>query len=160
MYMVAPGSACTAAERASWLHGDTAGAAVDDGLGHRHGEHSTNEMDVLLERAIEEDRLRGGNTSAKQRALQRPTVVEVSQAELTAGRERLAATKSVTGMAFGPEAEARLRAEAGAKPSDVQRRKHQIGSLLHDAKLQELKALEGRLQGMKTKRETMAKYGW
>jgi proline-rich protein PRCC len=86
--------------------------------------------------------------------------MEVSQAQLTAGRDRLVATKNVTGAAFGPEAEARLRAEAGPKPNDVQRRKHQIGSLLYDAKMQEVKMMEGRLQGLKTKRETMARYGW
>ncbi len=140
--MVQPGSAVTPAERAGWavVDGDSgAGAAAPD---------------ALLAAAIEEERAaRGGR-------FQVPAVREVSQVELTAGRDRLASTQNFMGMAFGPEHEARLRAEAGAKPSDIQRRKHQIGSLLYDAKLQELKLMEGRLQGMKSKRETQAKYGW
>ena len=167
LYAVTSGCATTAAERASWAQqqaawdgGDGGGQGGWQGEAHRGG---VSDVDALLAQAIEEDRQRGGpagSAAARLAALGRPQVVEVSQAELTAGRDRLLATKSVTGAAFGPEAEARLRAEAGPKPSDVQRRKHQIGSLLHDAKVQELKALEGRLQGMKSKRETMAKYGW
>ena len=165
LYSVTPGLATTAAERAVWAQQQAAWTG-DAGGGWQQaagGGGSEHDVDALLAQVIEEDRQRGGppgSAAARLAALGRPQVVEVSQAQLTAGREKLLATKSVTGAAFGPEAEARLRAEAGPKPSDVQRRKHQIGSLLHDAKVQELKALEGRLQGMKTKRETMAKYGW
>jgi hypothetical protein len=158
-YSVTPGLATTAAERASWAQQQAGGGWQQEA----HGGAGHHDVDALLAQALQEDRQRGGppgSAAARLAALGRPQIVEVSQAQLTAGREKLLATKSVTGAAFGAEAEARLRAEAGPKPSDVQRRKHQIGSLLHDAKVQELKALEGRLQGMKTKRETMAKYGW
>jgi hypothetical protein len=44
--------------------------------------------------------------------------------------------------ALGAGYEARLRREAGPDPSKLARRKHQIGSLYHSAKLQELEALE------------------
>lgn len=62
--------------------------------------------------------------------------------------------------ALGAGYEARLRREAGPDPSKLARRKHQIGSLYHSAKLQELEALEKRTSGMKSKAETQRKYGW
>lgn len=37
--------------------------------------------------------------------------------------------------AFGADYEARLRAEAGAQPDKLSRRKHQISSLFHQAKM-------------------------
>ena len=40
------------------------------------------------------------------------------------------------------------------------KRKHQIGTLYFNAKMQELEQLEARTQQMKTKKETQAKYGW
>ena len=67
-------------------------------------------------------------------------MLEISASDLMSGRAKLLAAQAAAGSSvFGAEYEAKLRAEAGAKPSDVSRRKHQIGSLLHDAKLQELK---------------------
>lgn len=87
-------------------------------------------------------------------------VKEISQAELTRGREHLVQTKSITGMAFGPDYEAKLRRDAGEKPEARLRAKHQIGALYWQSKQTELQVLEGRLTGMKTKAETQAKYGW
>lgn len=46
------------------------------------------------------------------------------------------------------------------KPSKIHRRKHQIGSLLHDAKAREMELMERRARGSLTKAETQAKYGW
>ena len=40
------------------------------------------------------------------------------------------------------------------------KRKHQIGTLFHAAKLKELEILEGKAAGMKSKAETQGKYGW
>ena len=42
---------------------------------------------------------------------------------------------NATRTAFGADYEARLRAEAGAKPDKLSRRKHQISSLYHNAKM-------------------------
>lgn len=46
------------------------------------------------------------------------------------------------------------------KPSKIHRRKHQIGTLLHDMKSKEMELLERRAKGNLTKAETHAKYGW
>lgn len=63
--------------------------------------------------------------------------------------------------ALGAEYEMQLR--ASAKPftgNKVARRKHQIGTLYHNAKMRELDILEGKAQTMKNKAETQGKYGW
>ena len=88
--------------------------------------------------------------------------------------------------AFGADYEQRLRQEAGARPDKLSKRKHQISSLYHQAKIQvrpsvrlcpgcvtvcqklalthncwqELELLEKRTQSMKSKAQTQAKYGW
>lgn len=54
-----------------------------------------------------------------------------------AAREAMNATRT----AFGPDYEARLRAEAGAAPDKVSKRKHQISSLYHAAKMKARRAL-------------------
>ena len=149
MFALQPGCSRTLAESVGWVVEESGAQALAAAAARLPA-------DAQLASALEEAALRGGGGGVAGLPLMR----EVSAAQLTAGRERLLATQSATGAAFGPDYEAKLRASAGDKPSDVARRKHQIGSLLHDAKVQELKALEGRLQGMKTKRETMAKYGW
>jgi proline-rich protein PRCC len=156
MFMVQPGGRTTLAEDVGWAVGGDEGGGGGGGGGNR-----PLAPDELLARALEAERavLARRNPYAAA-ALAAPEVLELSAAQLTAGRDRLVATKSLTGLAFGAEHEARLRAEAGAKPADIHRRKHQIGSLLYDAKQRELQMMEGRLQGMKSKRETQAKYGW
>ena len=136
------------------------------------GGHASRSLhpDDLLAQALEEER-RGGFGAGGQ-------MIEISGADLMSGRAQLLAAQAAAGgSVFGAEYEAKLRAEAGAKPSDVSRRKHQIGSLLHDAKLQELKvsggegfvlcsvltlwqAMEGRSTQSKSKQMTRAKYGW
>ena len=40
------------------------------------------------------------------------------------------------------------------------KRKHQITSLFHQAKLQEAQYMDARTAGMKSKAQTQAKYGW
>lgn len=42
---------------------------------------------------------------------------------------------NATRTAFGVDYEARLRSEAGARPEKMARRKHQISSLYHAAKI-------------------------
>jgi proline-rich protein PRCC len=55
----------------------------------------------------------------------------------------------------------RLRAEAAPHTGNkTARRKHQIGTLFHNARMNEIKLMEQRAQGMKTKAETAGKYGW
>ncbi|EMS47040.1 hypothetical protein TRIUR3_04148 [Triticum urartu] len=46
------------------------------------------------------------------------------------------------------------------KPSKLQKRKHQIGSLFYDLKQKEMELTERRAKGFLTKAETQAKYGW
>ncbi|DBB10990.1 hypothetical protein WJX82_011459 [Trebouxia sp. C0006] len=62
--------------------------------------------------------------------------------------------------ALGSDYELQLRSEAGPAPAKLAKRKHQISSLYHHAKIRELELLEQRGQGIKTKAETQAKYGW
>ena len=157
MFMVQPGSNSTLAESVGWAveadeQQQLSAAALAGG---------TEGPDAVLFRALEAERAAAARRNPRGGpALHAPAVLEVSAAQLTAGRDKLVATKSLTGLAFGPEYEAKLRAEAGMKPSDTARRKHQIGALLHDAKMREIEMLEGRLTSMKSKRETQAKYGW
>jgi proline-rich protein PRCC len=157
MFMVQPGCSTTPAEAAGWAVADDASALYEqDG-----GAGGAQAPDALLARALEAERAAAARRNPYGAAARAPPqVLEVSAAQLTAGRDRLVATKSLTGLAFGADHEAKLRAEAGAKPADIQRRKHQIGALLYDAKQREIQMMEGRLQGMKSKRETQAKYGW
>jgi hypothetical protein len=151
MFMLQPGSSSTPADSIGW--------AVD--APEQHYTPSAEGPDAMLFRALEAERAAAARRNPRGGpAMEVPAVLEVSAAQLTAGREKLVATKSLTGLAFGPEYEAKLRAEAGMKPADSARRKHQIGSLLHDAKMREIEMLEGRLTAMKSKRETQAKYGW
>lgn len=44
--------------------------------------------------------------------------------------------------------------------SKLAKRKHQIGTLYHEMKMNELKNLDTKSQGIRTKHETEAKYGW
>ena len=66
---------------------------------------------------------------------------------------------SATGLAFDDAYREKLQKEAGAKPSFVHKSKNQIGSLLYNAKQNELKILEGRLQGVTHKAMAKQKYG-
>ncbi|KAF7083990.1 hypothetical protein CFC21_087699 [Triticum aestivum] len=84
-------------------------------------------------------------------------IIEVNQAELVKNRPREDKSK-LTGMAFGPSYQA---APSGkGKPSKLQKRKHQIGSLFYDLKQKEMELSERRAKGFLTKAETQAKYGW
>ncbi|TMW57592.1 hypothetical protein Poli38472_003517 [Pythium oligandrum] len=49
---------------------------------------------------------------------------------------------------------------ASAKPSRLQRQKHQLNQLAFDAKAREFELLDRKGSSIKTKRETHAKYGW
>jgi proline-rich protein PRCC len=64
--------------------------------------------------------------------------------------------------AMGSEHALQLRAATAGKqePSKMQKRRHQINSLYHQAKLTELHDMERKLKGTKSKSETAAKYGW
>ncbi|EFJ53237.1 hypothetical protein VOLCADRAFT_86322 [Volvox carteri f. nagariensis] len=63
--------------------------------------------------------------------------------------------------ALGPEYALSLRRSAAPfEGSKMARRKHQIGTLLFNARMQELEHMEKRTQGQKSKAETAAKYGW
>lgn len=63
--------------------------------------------------------------------------------------------------ALGSDYAVQLRSAAAPHVGEkMARRKHQIGTLLANAKLKELEILEGKASGMKTKAETQGKYGW
>ena len=62
---------------------------------------------------------------------------------------------------FGSAYTAKLRAEAAPhKASKFAKRKHQIGTLYYDMKMKEVEMTATKAQGMKSKAETEAKYGW
>ncbi|GLJ30371.1 hypothetical protein SUGI_0600910 [Cryptomeria japonica] len=65
---------------------------------------------------------------------------------------------NLTGIAFGPSY--KPVSAAKDKPSKLQKRKHQIGSLYYDLKQKEMELAERRARGHLTKAETQAKYGW
>lgn len=83
-------------------------------------------------------------------------IVEVTQDELTKNRPREDQVK-MTGIAFGPSYQP---VSTKGKPSKLQKRKHQIGSLYFDMKQKEMELAERRSKGFLTKAETQAKYGW
>lgn len=68
--------------------------------------------------------------------------------------------KQISSAHGSPAVCATVAQEAGMKPDNRLRAKHQIGALYWQSKQNELQILEGRLQGMKSKAETQAKYGW
>ncbi|BDA48901.1 probable proline-rich protein PRCC at C-terminar half [Coccomyxa sp. Obi] len=117
--------------------------------------------DQLLQEAMQADARGASRKNAKDPfAALGVNFVEVKQEKLkhVDPGKREAANAART--AFGPDYEARLRKEAGAQPDKLARRKHQISSLFYQSKMKELEVLETRTQGMKTKAETQAKYGW
>ena len=50
--------------------------------------------------------------------------------------------------------------EATCKPNRLQKRKHQINALAHDCKEKAVELAQRARMGLKTKKETQAKYGW
>ena len=150
--------------QASVEGGEDEGAGGDgagDGGGGGGG-GGTPSPDDLLFRALAAEAARGGGGGGSVwGGGGHARVVEVSGAALLEGRAR-AVANATSGLvaSLGPGYEAKLRAEAGEKPNETARRKHQIGSLLHDAKMLELKQLETRAAFQKGKKETRAKYGW
>ncbi|KAG1670170.1 hypothetical protein FOA52_000882 [Chlamydomonas sp. UWO 241] len=86
---------------------------------------------------------------------------EVSQASLRYVAPGQAAEQGGLASALGSDYANQLRAQAATcKGTGKANQKHQIGTLLHNAKMAEIDMLEGKSRGMKTKRETQAKYGW
>ncbi|KAK6942028.1 Proline-rich protein PRCC [Dillenia turbinata] len=83
-------------------------------------------------------------------------IIEVKQDELMKNRPREDQAK-LTGIAFGPSYQP---VSTKGKPSKLQKRKHQIGSLHYDMKQKEMELQERRAKGFLTKAETQAKYGW
>ncbi|GLI61519.1 hypothetical protein VaNZ11_003899 [Volvox africanus] len=88
-------------------------------------------------------------------------LVEINATDLTrmdpAAREAANSARD----ALGPEYALSLRRSATPfEGSKMARRKHQIGTLLFNARMQELDQMEKRTQGQKSKAETAAKYGW
>lgn len=115
----------------------------------------------LLEQALAEEMAkaarRSGNDAATSSQVQ---FKQINQADLKyvnpAAREAAGGARA----ALGADYEMQLRSEAGPMPAKLAKRKHQISSLYHHAKIRELELLEQRGQGIKTKMETQAKYGW
>eukprot|EP00898_Chlorokybus_atmophyticus_P000468 jgi/Chlat1/1421/Chrsp12S01989 len=87
-----------------------------------------------------------------------PIFTEVKQQDLTAGA-RPPEAMNTTGIAFGPQHPGAAD-KKGNGVSKVAKRKHQITALLSDSRARERELLDRKSQGLKTKGETMAKYGW
>ena len=62
--------------------------------------------------------------------------MQVNQKQLTHMDAAQRAEANATRTAFGADYEQRLRREAGAAPDRMSKRKHQISSLYHQAKIQ------------------------
>ncbi|XP_057820446.2 uncharacterized protein LOC131033285 [Cryptomeria japonica] len=84
-------------------------------------------------------------------------VIEIKQEQLMGNKPRQDQV-NLTGIAFGPSY--KPVSAAKDKPSKLQKRKHQIGSLYYDLKQKEMELAERRARGHLTKAETQAKYGW
>lgn len=65
-------------------------------------------------------------------------MVQVNQKQLTHMNSAARADANATRTAFGADYEQRLRSEAGSLPDKLSRRKHQISSLYHQAKIKVL----------------------
>eukprot|EP00240_Pyramimonas_obovata_P003711 CAMPEP_0118929754 /NCGR_PEP_ID=MMETSP1169-20130426/6663_1 /TAXON_ID=36882 /ORGANISM="Pyramimonas obovata, Strain CCMP722" /LENGTH=350 /DNA_ID=CAMNT_0006872003 /DNA_START=172 /DNA_END=1224 /DNA_ORIENTATION=- len=152
LYAQAPGPAAPPPDRAvppSFFDNGASGA--------------TSEED-LLQRALQEEMLRNNRTGRgadpfKKMAV--PQMVEVKQSTLTTSARPMETMAEVgVATAFGPQYAAKLKKEAGAKPDQLLRRKHQIGSLYYDAKVRELEMFENKSKGMKSRSQTQGKYGW
>lgn len=94
------------------------------------------------------------------------SVIDVSQADL---RKAIGQAKQYD-FAPMPQEEVKIAAnfwsrssgavEATYKPSSLQKRKHQINSLAADAAARSAEIAARGSKGMKSKKETAAKYGW
>ena len=62
--------------------------------------------------------------------------MQVTQSQLTHMNASQRAEANAIRTAFGADYEQRLRREAGAIPGKLSKRKHQIGALYHQAKIQ------------------------
>ena len=111
-------------------------------------------LQAELERERERQRKLGRNPKNT------PQIVSITQEKLKYVAPTANAAANAAQNAFGPQYQAQLRKEAGAKGSKTARRKHQIGTLYHDMKITELEMLEKRTGSQKSKAETAAKYGW
>ncbi|KAG2432359.1 hypothetical protein HYH02_012932 [Chlamydomonas schloesseri] len=88
-------------------------------------------------------------------------VVEVKAKDLTAMDPAAREAAKTAQDALGSEyAMALRRSAAPFEGSKLAKRKHQIGTLLFNARMQELDQMEKRTSGQKSKAETAAKYGW
>ncbi|KAG8069954.1 hypothetical protein GUJ93_ZPchr0006g43388 [Zizania palustris] len=130
-------------------YGNTYGGEHGDGYGHSMAAPPIQEP--LLPPEV-------GRIGGKRGRNDKPAeILEVNQAELMKNRPKEDKSK-LTGMAFGPSYQPAPSAKG--KPSKLQKRKHQIGSLFYDMKQKEMELAERRSKGFLTKAETQAKYGW
>ncbi|KAG6554517.1 hypothetical protein Mapa_003896 [Marchantia paleacea] len=126
----------------SWQYADSCGVVSEPS--------SANSVPDPLGEVLQRERRKGKNEPP-------PQVIEVKQADLTAGRLREDQLRT-TGIAFGPNYQP--VSSGKDKPSKIHRRKHQIGALYFDMKSKEMEMLDRRSKGNLTKAETQAKYGW
>ncbi|GMH40502.1 hypothetical protein BSKO_08406 [Bryopsis sp. KO-2023] len=86
---------------------------------------------------------------------------EIRQSDLKYVDPTVRESASSVGAAFGSDYASQLRGQAAPfKGSKIAKRKHQIGTLYHTVKMNELEAMASKAQGVKSKHETEAKYGW
>ncbi|GIL92220.1 hypothetical protein Vretifemale_19780 [Volvox reticuliferus] len=138
-------------------YGPAAGPSRVAGAASRAGTASAPEDVVAEALRAEQERAnkRGGGGAGPVK------MVEINARDLTqmdpAAREAANSARD----ALGPEYALSLRRSAAPfEGSKMARRKHQIGTLLFNARMQELEHMEKRTQGQKSKAETAAKYGW
>ena len=138
-----------AAEVANPISGSGGGALSGGGRAERS-------LEAVVMEAVrgEHERRHRGKRSREEP----PGFVEVRQADLMEGAR--VDPGSAAASALGKEYVQNLRNNIGDKDSGMARRRHQIGTLYHNAKVAEVDTLEGRGIKTKSKRQTAAKYGW
>lgn len=87
---------------------------------------------------------------------------EVKAATLTAMTPDEQAEADAIRLALSTGYARQLQEETAGKnePTKLSKRKHQISSLYHQARMHELQDMEKKTAGVQSKAETAAKYGW
>ncbi|KAL6753890.1 hypothetical protein V8C86DRAFT_420317 [Haematococcus lacustris] len=140
-----------------------AGAVPQQQGGYGQQQQGGGEEDVgrlLFEQALAEEEQRA-QKKGKITHLAGIQFKEVNAKDLTYMNPAAKAAAQNVRASLGSEYAGQLRAEARPHEGNkMAKRKHQIGTLFANAKLKELELLEGKAAGMRSKKETQAKYGW
>ncbi|CAG9461768.1 unnamed protein product [Pedinophyceae sp. YPF-701] len=117
-------------------------------------------LDPELEKALEEagrgDRKRIYEEMMRGTAVKEVTGHAVLASAPGGGANSMATLRDV----MGTDYHKKVRVEAGEAPTKMEKRKHQIRSLYHSAKMAELEMLDQSAGGAAKKATTARKYGW